>query len=113
VTRVGRFTLCFSGLLTGAPDPRDRGPESIDVSDYPQQYKESYELFKVRCSKCHSVARGINARLRPDEWRLYVKKMARRPGSGINPETGDRIAEFLTYYSQRRDAPPSGDGGVP
>jgi hypothetical protein len=31
-----------------------------------------------------------------------VKKMMRRPGSGINEESGEKIAEFLRYYSEQK-----------
>jgi hypothetical protein len=101
----------LSMLLLGAsPDPRDRGPDRLDVSTYPPKYQELYKVFEVRCSKCHSLARPVNARLRPDEWRLYVKKMSRRQGSGINEATSEKLIDFLVYFSQNRD---SADAGVP
>ena len=90
-------------LGAAAREDRDKGPDRIDVSDYPPDQRERYEIFAVKCSKCHTLARPINARLTPDQWRGYVKKMSRRPGSGINDEAAQRIAEFLGYYSVRRD----------
>jgi hypothetical protein len=110
VTRAVLLGLAMVMLLGGAPDPRDRGPDKIDVSRFPPKYQELYQVFEVRCSKCHSLARPVNAKLRPDEWKLYVKKMARRQGSGINEETGAKLTDFLTYYSLNRDGP---DAGVP
>jgi hypothetical protein len=101
-------------LRAAAAEDSDEGPDRIDVSDYPADQRERYEIFAVKCSKCHSLARPINARLTPDEWRGYVKKMARRPGSGINDEAAQRIAEFLGYYSARRDGEkrkPADSGG--
>jgi hypothetical protein len=90
-------------LRAAAAEDSDEGPDRIDVSDYPADQRERYEIFAVKCSKCHSLARPINARLTPDEWQGYVKKMARRPGSGINDEAAQRITDFLSYYSARRD----------
>jgi hypothetical protein len=90
-------------LRAAASENQDEGPDRIDVSDYPPDQQERYELFAVKCSKCHSLARPINARLTADEWQGYVKKMARRPGSGINDDAAKRIAEFLIYYTARRD----------
>ena len=90
-------------LGAAAGESSDEGPDRIDVSDYPADQRERYEIFAIKCSKCHSLARPINARLTPDEWQGYVKKMSRRPGSGINEDAGQRIAEFLSYYSARRD----------
>lgn len=90
-------------LRAAASENPDEGPDRIDVSDYPADQRERYETFAIKCSKCHSLARPINARLSGDEWRGYVKKMARRPGSGINDEAAQRIADFLSYYAVRRD----------
>ena len=91
-------------------DPRDRGPDSIDVSSYPQKYQDIYNnVFTVRCSKCHSLARAINARLKTDEWVLYVKKMKRRPGSGISEANAEKIVEFLKYYSSEGKEKPAGN----
>jgi hypothetical protein len=97
-------------LAGAAADPRDRGPDTLDVSSYPPRYQELYKVFEVRCSKCHSLARPLNARLRADEWRLYVKKMSRRPGSGISEATAEKLTEFLTYYSKLRE---DADAGTP
>ncbi|MBI3181593.1 MAG: hypothetical protein HYZ28_05580 [Myxococcales bacterium] len=103
----------WAQLLAADPDPRDVGPDRVDVSSYPPEYRERYQVFSVRCSKCHTLARPINARIRGDEWKRYIKKMIRRPGSGINEESGQQIYEFLKYYSTRQDEPPgSADGGV-
>jgi len=90
-------------LRAVAAENADEGPDRIDVSDYPADQRERYEIFAIKCSKCHTLARPINARLTPEEWQSYVKKMSRRPGSGINEESGQRIAEFLRYYSVRKD----------
>jgi len=38
----------------------DKGAESIDVSGYPEQMQEYYEIFFKKCSKCHTIARPIN-----------------------------------------------------
>jgi len=86
-----------------AAEDADEGPDRIDVSDYPADQREHYEVFAIKCSKCHSLARPINARLTPDEWQGYVKKMARRPGSGINDSAAKNITEFLIYYSTRQE----------
>lgn len=83
----------------------DSGPDSIDVSGYPADMKEGYELFASRCSKCHSLARPINSDYAlPEEWSRYVKRMMRKPGSGISPKDGKKIYEFLTYDSSVRKA---------
>jgi hypothetical protein len=88
------------------PDPRfaarDAGPGTIDVSGYPDDQQRSYALFAAKCSKCHPLARPINSRFSGDEWKRYMKKMIRRPNSGINEEQAAVIYGFLVYYSTHR-----------
>lgn len=83
----------------------DSGPDTIDVSGYPADMQEGYKLFASRCSKCHSLARPINSDYAlPEEWSRYVKRMMRKPGSGIAPKDGKVIYEFLAYDSSVRKA---------
>ncbi len=84
------------------PDPRDFGADKIDVSDYPAAQQGRYPTFMAKCSKCHPAARAINARLGAQEWKRYMKKMIRRPNSGINEEQAQDIYEFLKYYASRQ-----------
>jgi len=81
----------------------DSGPATIDVSTYSAEMQENYKVFAVKCSQCHTLARPINSDYAlPDEWSRYVKRMMRKPGSGINPKEGKQIYEFLTYDSAIR-----------
>ncbi|MGQ0504494.1 MAG: hypothetical protein ACT4TC_04180 [Myxococcaceae bacterium] len=103
LTAIFTAAVAASVLTAAAPAaPRDRGPDAIDVSDYPPKYRDLYKLVETRCSKCHSFSRVVSARLKPDDWKLYVKKMSRRQGSGISPEVGDKIYEFLKYRTERK-----------
>ncbi len=81
------------------PDPRDFGPDKVDVSDYPPEQKAQYETFQAKCVKCHPLSRPINSRFTSQEWKRYMKRMIRRPNSGINEEQAAQIYEFLKYYS--------------
>ena len=89
-------------------DPRDDGPDSIDVSDYPTVQAKEYPLFRVKCSKCHPVSRPINSQYGPTEWKRYMKRMIRRPNSGINEEQAESLYDFLKYWSGRT-APKGGE----
>lgn len=81
----------------------DAGPQEIDVSSYPTEMQAGYELFASRCTSCHTLARPINSDYAlPDEWSRYVKRMMRKPGSGISPKDGKVIYEFLVYDSSIR-----------
>jgi hypothetical protein len=91
-------------LLHGAepeekPDPRDSGPDHIDVSSYPTAQQKTYALYAVKCSKCHPLARSVNARFNSTDWKRYMKRMIRRPNSGINEEQAAQVYEFLKFYS--------------
>jgi hypothetical protein len=85
-------------------DPRDDGPDKVDISTYPAAQQRQYVVFAQKCSKCHPVARPINSRFDAIEWKRYTKKMIRRPNSGINEEQAAEIYEFLKYYSGRQGA---------
>lgn len=87
----------------GAGPSSDTGPDRIDVSSFPPEMQQRYLVFAEKCSKCHTLARPINAQLKGGDWKNYIKKMIRRPSSGINEETGRRIFEFLKFYSDRRE----------
>ncbi len=81
----------------------DKGPKTIDVSKYPQDMKDRYKVFSVKCAKCHTLARPINCDyVLEDEWERYIKRMMRRAGSFIKPEEGKQIFEFVTYDSKTR-----------
>jgi len=83
-------------------DARDDGPDKIDVSGYPPEQQARYPTFLVKCAKCHPVARPINSRFDASEWKRYMKKMIRRPNSGINEEQAADVYEFLKFYSSKQ-----------
>ena len=81
----------------------DRGPDTIDVSRYPEEQREGYRLFSKKCSKCHTLARPINSLYAlPEEWSAYVDKMRRKKGSRIGDAARRIIAGFLIYDSSVR-----------
>lgn len=81
----------------------EAGAKELDVSKYPQALRGYYKTFSEKCSQCHSLARPINSEFAlPDEWSRYVKRMMRKPGSGISPADAKQIYEFLAYDSAVR-----------
>jgi hypothetical protein len=81
------------------PDPRDNGPDRIDVSKWPGEQQKRYPLFETKCSKCHPLARPINAKFTAADWKRYAKRMIRRPNSGINEEQAVELYNFLAYFA--------------
>ncbi len=81
----------------------DKGDESIDVSSYPELMQKNYDVFFKKCSKCHTLARPINTDFTLEKWERYVKRMMRKPGSGITKSTGKKIYEFLEYYLEAKE----------
>ena len=87
--------------------------EGLDVATVPANVRDDYELFARRCSRCHSLARPLNARITSDEhWAQYVTRMRRMPGSGIAPDDVPALLRFLTWYSAERRTPDGGVGGA-
>jgi hypothetical protein len=85
-------------LGCGAPNEARRG-DRVDVSKYPEEVQDAYRVFAFRCSRCHTLARPLNARIRdPEHWIRYVRRMRRQPSSGIDEQNGEVILKFLLYY---------------
>jgi hypothetical protein len=109
--------------------PNDFGPTTINVSHYPKKMQAYYKLFLARCSKCHTIARPINAqfleltqkgesiakkedpeifkdtdvwKVSPTIWDHYVHKMMSKHGAVISKKEGREIYEFLVYDSKKR-----------
>ena len=91
--------LLVSAEPQDKPDPRDSGPDRVDVSGYPAAQQKQYEVYASKCNKCHPLARSVNARFNSTDWKRYMKRMIRRPNSGINEEQAAQIYEFLKFYS--------------
>lgn len=99
---IGMFFAFRAQRTAPKTYPADNGLSFIDVSDYPQEMQELYELFAQKCSRCHTVARPINSTFTPEEWRKYVHKMRQKPGSGLTLKTAEQIIKFLIYDAQHR-----------
>jgi cytochrome c5 len=81
----------------------EKGPATIDISKYPDGIKDDHEVFSQKCSQCHRLSRPINSDYAlPDEWSRYIKRMMRKPGSGISAGEGKKIYDFLVYDSSIR-----------
>ncbi len=91
--------MLFAAEPQDKPDPRDSGPDRIDVSGYPSAQQRQYDVYAAKCSKCHPLARSVNARFNSTDWKRYMKRMIRRPNSGINEEQAAQIYDFLRFYS--------------
>jgi hypothetical protein len=96
--------------------------EGLDRAAVPDAVRADYDLFALRCSKCHSLARPLSSGIDDDDyWVLYVERMRRQPGSGISQEDTVGILRFLHYFSQdlrkkkehHDDAPPPAASSAP
>ena len=106
-TEQGWFAsaLCIAlllGSVTCASTSNRRG-DGLDVSRYPEDIQDAYKVFAVRCSRCHTLARPLNAQITdPQHWVRYVARMRLNPASGINAKNGEVIIRFLQYYTHQR-----------
>lgn len=90
-----------------------RSGDHIDVSGYPKDIQDAYQVFAVRCSRCHTLARPLNAHIRdPEHWVRYVTRMRRNPTSGINPKDAETILKFLLYYTEQVAAEEDAESGA-
>jgi hypothetical protein len=81
-----------------------RHGDHLDVSGYPQDIQDAYKVFAVRCSRCHTLARPLNARIHDAQhWVRYVQRMRLNQSSGINAKNGEVILHFLLYYMHQVD----------
>lgn len=84
----------------------DLGPDTIDVSAYPAQRRRDYEVYARACSRCHTLARSINAPyVDRGWWDFYIAKMrmrSRRRGESLDAREVGAILDFLEYDSNER-----------
>jgi hypothetical protein len=110
--------LAFAALAATAVACGGASSAPAIASSSPE-VRADYEVFSVRCSKCHSLARPLSSGIDDDDyWKAYVAKMRRQPGSGISAEDSIAILRFLHVYSadaRRRKGktqpPPDPDAG--
>jgi hypothetical protein len=81
------------------------GTEGIDVATVPASLRADYDVFADRCSRCHTLARPLNSGFTTmRDWRNYVARMRRQPGSGITEDDTVKILRFLAYFNEHRDS---------
>lgn len=114
--RAAWLAIGLSTFLSGCPSGGVR--DGIDASKLPDSVRADYDLFAIRCSKCHSLARPLNSGITDDIWwSHYVTRMRRMPSSGISEADATAILRFLHYYSTTLQRPPDvapqeSDGGL-
>lgn len=85
----------------------DLGPDAVDVSSYPVQQRYNYSVYARTCSRCHTLARSINAPTASREfWELYMLGMRARGRVGGSPpitrQERQAILDFLEFDSGMR-----------
>ena len=82
--------------------------QELVAAQFPPEQRARYEIFKVRCTKCHAMARPIAAlqtgitpvtgsTFDQQAIKKYVVKMMRKPNSGISREDAREVLLFLRY----------------
>jgi hypothetical protein len=100
--------LLFVSVTACSDAHATRRGDRVDVSSYPPDIQAAYAVFAVRCSRCHTLARPLNAHISdPQHWIRYVTRMRRQPGSGINASNADIILRFLLYYHREPGSEPA------
>ncbi|MCR4294597.1 MAG: hypothetical protein NUW21_03625 [Elusimicrobia bacterium] len=103
-----------AGAVPQAPEERrkaalfhsDLGPDTVDVSSYPAARRRDYEVYARACSRCHTLARSINAPYANRAWwEFYIARMRAR--AGFHGERLDRkeikaVLDFLQHDDRER-----------
>ena len=121
--KAASVLLVFVALAVPAL-PACTRKESLDPRTMPDPVRSDYVVFARRCSKCHTLARPLNANITDDEqWVHYVARMRHQPGSGITETDEANILRFLRWYAadlRKKEAEKNGvqlapvaDGGMP
>lgn len=87
--------------------PNDLGAGWVEVEGYSQYQQRNYKVFSRTCSRCHTLARPINAGPRTRAGWLGVSgRMAGhaqdKPWAAFAAADRDAAVEFLVYDSFRR-----------
>jgi len=84
----------------------DLGPDTVDVSAYPAERKREYETYARICSRCHTLARSVNAPYATRAWwEFYMTSMrvrAKFHGETLTKEEARAVLDFLEYDSNER-----------
>jgi hypothetical protein len=74
-----------------------------EIGAIPADLEGDYKVFAYNCSRCHDIERALNAPVTDNHhWELYVAKMRRTPGSGIEAREAPKILRFLFWYTDRK-----------
>lgn len=96
------LALVISACLSGRASLRG-GLAKERVAQFPANVATAYDLFAVRCSRCHTLSRPLGAAIYDHaHWKNYVDRMRRHPGSGISPKDAETILVFLRYYADQK-----------
>lgn len=104
--RFGRWAafvvLALAAACAGTVTRRG-GLSDEEYRKLPSDVADAYQVFAQRCSRCHTLARPLSAKIDTEaHWRLYVTRMRRQPGSGISEADAERVLIFLNYYTAER-----------
>ena len=82
--------------------PADKGQTSLTFPPIRRKYRRPTKSLNANVAAATPLARPINSDFEQEEWRTYVYKMMRKPGSGLTPKTAEPIIEFLIYDEEHR-----------
>jgi mono/diheme cytochrome c family protein len=104
--------IAAAGARSSAAERRDAlyysdlGPEQIDVSAYPERTRKNYAVYARACSRCHGLARSINAPFTSRGWwEFYMTGMrlrGRASGRPLSRDEVEAVLDFLEYDSRVR-----------
>ncbi len=107
-TKVALFFACLVALAatlacTTGRSSRRGGLEETEVQALPPKVQDAYSVFAIKCSRCHTLSRPLNAAIYEyGHWENYVARMRHHAGSGISPNDAQTVLVFLRYYADQQ-----------
>lgn len=77
--------------------PQDKGPDQLDVSNYPPRIRAGYALMARNCGTCHTLARVLNTTAGPRFWGHYLGNLQKSGGLTLSDPDAITIYDFLVY----------------
>jgi hypothetical protein len=91
-------------VASACPSAGTHARTTVAVDNIPADVQADYESFATNCSKCHALARALNAPVTDvKHWDLYVARMMRTAGSAISPQESPAILRFLYWYTREQN----------
>lgn len=89
----------FSDAQLKAKFPWDLGADHVDLASYPAAQQENWKVFADACSRCHTLARPLNAPITSKaDWLRFIRRMhVKADAKLLTRVQAEQVVSFLAY----------------